>query len=104
MKKVELTARCIAPPRLSLNLSVFCPLFVKLMFPLKVSMLLRYAEMAPPCIAELLLNLLAPSKFSDTLATVKIAPPLLFAELLMKLLVPVKVSKAWFAMVIAPPL
>ena len=73
------------------------------MFPLNVSVLLTFAEMAPPCNAELLLKLLVPVKLREMLAAVKIAPPSLFAELLIKLLVPLKLILTLYAMATAPP-
>ena len=61
----------------------------------------EFAEMAPPCIAELLMKLLVPVKPNDVSTAARIAPPL-FAALLIKMLVPLKVS-APTAVTIAPP-
>ena len=106
MKNNELIARHIAPPRLTplliLNLLV-CPLLVKVLAPLNVSVLLRIAKMAPPCIAELLLKLLVPVKLKEMLLSAAIAPPLTCAEFLLKLLVPVKLKEMLVATAIAPP-
>ena len=108
MEKVERISRYVAPPwvtsLLKSILFVLCPLLVKVMFPSNVSVLLTFAEMAPPCIAELLLKLLVPVKLSEILVVVKIAPPLLFAELPLKMLVPLKLSTTFFDVRIAPPL
>ena len=61
---------------LILNLFPWFPLLVKLVYPLNASLLLRFAKMASPFIAELLLKLLAPLKVSMTQLSVEIAPPL----------------------------
>ena len=62
----------------------------------------EFVEIAPPCIAVLLLKLLVPVKHADTRNTAKITPPL-FAELLMKLVVPLKVRTPLSAVTTAPP-
>ena len=64
MAKVDLIERYIAPPRIS-PLFVLCPLLMKLMSPSNVSVLLKYARMAPPLIAKLLLKLLVPVKLDE---------------------------------------
>ena len=51
-------------------------MLVKLVYPLNASLLLLFAKMASPFIAELLLKLLAPLKVSMTQLSVEIAPPL----------------------------
>ena len=69
MEKVERISRYVAPPwvtsLLKSILFVLCPLLVKVMFPSNVSVLLTFAEIAPPCIAELLLKLLVPVKLNE---------------------------------------
>ena len=49
---------------------------------LNMSLLLLYAKMAPPAIAELFPKLLVSVKFSEMLSAAKIAPPKWPAELL----------------------
>ena len=72
----------------------FTTLLVKLTVPLKVSVSLVSAQIAPPKSAELLMKLLVPLKLTTVLpGVVKIAPPsAMSAELLMKALFPLKVS------------
>lgn len=104
MKRVELIIRYIAPPWLTplLDLLIWFPLLIKLLFPLNVSVLLQIALRAPPSIADLLQKLLVPLKLNEILVDAEITP-LFFAELSVKLLVPLKVSTTLLYVLIAPP-